>query len=176
MSLKLLITKQKITIDDHKRGCREEKNWDDKRFDVHLDKRTKTKIDGKFQHLTIKIPLNTERSISIVNAKNEDAYIPKKLRDEIFSAFSNKGTRELFIVDLVCILKDFKSQTENRTKAKEALSKIAKHFGLDWNEDKVHVYYEEAYNKYFTEIIDSKDDAYSMSIDSEKITIEDTLR
>jgi len=73
---------------------------------------------------------------------------------EILDAFENKDVREQFIADLVSILKDFKSQTENKEKAKEALSKISKHFGLHWDDDKVNMFYRDAYNRYFSEIID----------------------
>lgn len=176
MSLKPLIKKQKIIIDDHKRGSREEKNWDDKRIDVHLDKRTRTKIDGKYQEVIIRIPLNSERNISIENAKKESSDIPSKLKNEIFDAFSNKEIREDFISDLISILDDFKSQTENKEKARAALSKISKHFGLKWNENEISMYYRDAYNRYFAEIIDYQNDVYLMSIDSKRITIEDTLR
>ena len=176
MSLKPLIKKQKIIIDDHKRGSREEKNWDDNRVDVHLDKRTKTKIEGKIQEVIIRIPINSERNISIENAKNEFSDIPRSLKNEILDAFANKDTREQFIADLISILRDFKSQTANKEKAKSALSKISKHFGLKWDENEVNMYYRDVYNRYFAEIIDNQNDVYLMSIDSRKIIIEDTLR
>lgn len=176
MSLKPLIKKQKIMIDDHKRGGREEKNWDDNRIDIHLDKRTKTRIEGKLQEVIIKIPINSERHIRVENAKGQISDIPRSLKSEILDAFENKDIRERFIADLVSILKDFKSQTANKEKAKAALSIISTHFGLDWDKDKVNMFYRDAYKRYFAEITDEHNDVYLMSIDPKKITIEDTLK
>ena len=36
MSLQSLTNGQTITIDDHKRGCREHKDWNDPSADIHL--------------------------------------------------------------------------------------------------------------------------------------------
>ena len=44
MSLQALLNNQTIEIDDHKRGAREIKNWDDPNADIHIDKKTKYKI------------------------------------------------------------------------------------------------------------------------------------
>jgi hypothetical protein len=65
MSLRPLLEKQTIRIDDHKRGTREIKNWDDPGADVHIDKRTKYKVNGKVQSVTIRIPINNNRQISV---------------------------------------------------------------------------------------------------------------
>lgn len=176
MSLKPLIKKQKIIIDDHKRGSREEKNWDDSRADIHLDKRTKTKIEGQFQEVIIRIPINSEQEIKIESKKKEISDIPRILKKEIIGAFADKEIREQFVVDLISVLKDFKSQTANKEKAKEALSKVSRCFGLDWTENEVNIYYTDAYNKYFAEITDEQNNVFLMSIDAKKITIEDTLR
>ena len=47
MSLKSLIENQSIKIDDHKWGNREIKDWDNKQFEVHIDKTTFYPINGK---------------------------------------------------------------------------------------------------------------------------------
>lgn len=68
MSLKGLIDKQTIIIDDHKRGIGEIKNWDAPSSDVHIDKLTNFPIKGKRQKVRIRIPINSERPIKNVTA------------------------------------------------------------------------------------------------------------
>ena len=72
MSLRSLIKKQIVTIDDHKRGCQEIKNWDDPNFDVHIDKVTQYTINGEKTAVRIKIPINSDRSITIVNKRRNN--------------------------------------------------------------------------------------------------------
>ncbi len=67
MSLKPLIKNQSLIIDDHSQGNREINDWDNKNKDVHIHKNTRTKIEGKKSNLTIKIPINSGRKISISN-------------------------------------------------------------------------------------------------------------
>ena len=47
MRLRSLIKNQVLSIDDHKWGCQEEKKWDFKHCDIHVDKRTNFPINGK---------------------------------------------------------------------------------------------------------------------------------
>ena len=54
MALKELIENQTIKIDDHKRGNREIKNWDNARSDIHIDKTTNFPLNGKRQKVRIK--------------------------------------------------------------------------------------------------------------------------
>lgn len=173
MSLKPLLKKQKITIDDHKRGCREQKSWDDKTVDVHLDKTTKTRINGKHQEVRIKIPINSDKKISIERAKKEIDEIPSKLKKEIIDAFNDKKIREDFIEDLVSILKNYESHAKNEDKAKEALRRISKHFGLDWDENDVTTHYDSAQKRCLSIIKDEQNDYYSAYIDNEKMIFED---
>ena len=60
MALKELINEQTVIIDDHKRGSREAKNWDDQSRDIHIDKTTNFPLDGKIQKLKIRIPINSD--------------------------------------------------------------------------------------------------------------------
>ena len=69
MGLKSLIENQTIIIDDHKRGNREIKNWDDIQNDVHIDKKTNFRINGKKQNFRIRIPINSDRPIKIENTR-----------------------------------------------------------------------------------------------------------
>ena len=67
MRLRSLIKNQVLSIDDHKWGCQEEKKWDFKHCDIHVDKRTNFPINGKIREVQIKIPINSNRPIGIKN-------------------------------------------------------------------------------------------------------------
>jgi hypothetical protein len=173
MSLKPLIKRQEIMIDDHKRGSREVKNWDDESIDIHIDKRTKTKIAGRYHEVIIKVPVNSQRNIQITSNK-KGISIPNQLQKEIRNAFDDVSTREQFIFDMVKILKNFNSITSSKEKATDALKNVAKHFGLDWSDDKLNQVYREAMrNRYVKEITDVDGKIYRLSIDDERIEIED---
>lgn len=136
MSLKSLIENQKIIIDEHKRATGEIKKWDSD-DDIHIDKETQYKIEGKLQQVRIKIPINSHRKIS-VEAKSKINEIPRKLKKEIIKAFENKKKRESFIQDLVEILKNYESTISNLDKVKDAMTRIAKHFELtSWIEEEI---------------------------------------
>ncbi len=136
MSLKELINGQDIMIDDHKRGAKEIKNWDSD-DDIHIDKTTQYKVEGKLQAVQIKIPLNSNKKIS-VEAKTKINEVPRKLKKEIVKAFENKNQREYFIKDLLKILKNFESTIDNLDKVQEAMSRVAKHFDLNsWTEQEI---------------------------------------
>ena len=82
MKLSPLINNQDIFIDAHgheKEGI----SFSDERFDIHLHKKTKYRIDGKIQEVHIRIPLNSNRSVTIKNARNQHIDIPNKLLKEI---------------------------------------------------------------------------------------------
>ena len=73
MSLQALLNNQTIEIDDHKRGAREIKNWDDPSIDIHIEKTTKYKIKGVLQDIIIKISINNQRPIVTFCSKNKNA-------------------------------------------------------------------------------------------------------
>ena len=105
MGLKSLIENQTIIIDDHKRGNREIKNWDDIQNDVHIDKKTNFRINGKKQNFRIRIPINSDRPIKIENTrKNTLADLPGRFQKEIREAFEDKVVREhrRFVESVVC--------------------------------------------------------------------------
>ncbi len=119
--MKRLIDKQTISIDNHGRGTREALNWDDSAKDVHLDKKTNTRIGGRLQKVRIKIPINSSRSISVTNQNGEEIEIPRRLRNEIMDAFADELIRRRFVVDLVDSLKNFESNQIGRKPNKHLL-------------------------------------------------------
>ena len=98
MALDGLIKKQTIIIDDHKRGSQEVKNWDDPSCDIHIDKTTNFPLNGKIQKVRIRIPINSDRSITIENEKRQEVNkVPRKLYREINKALEDKQIRNNFI-------------------------------------------------------------------------------
>jgi len=175
LSLKPLIKNQRIRIDDHKRGNREIKDWDDPSIDIHIDKSTKIKIEGRFQYIDIKVPINTDREIEIKSNWGK-IDIPKSLEKEIHNAFSIQKTRDDFITDLVKVLKNFSSFYSDQERALMALKMISKHFDLNWSDAIQKNYYEDALRgRYIKEILDEDGRIYRLLLDGRKILIEDTM-
>jgi len=174
MSLKPLIKNQSIKIDDHKWGNREKKDWDNKNNDIHIHKNTKTKIDGKKSNLTIKIPINSDRPISIKNKTQRNRKkIPRKLNKEIQKAFKNKKVRKAFIKDLTDVLKNFSSILNNEVKVRDAMGKISKHFDLDWTTQNIREYMGDSLMSFTQFFIDSHNKQYFITINKKYIKISD---
>lgn len=172
MGLKALIKNQTIIIDDHKRGAGEVKDWDDPSADVHIDKSTNFPVDGKRQKLRIKIPINSNRELTIENARGGKLNtIPKQLRREIERAFENQKTRESFISEVVNILKDFPTILSNEDRVRQILNNLSKHFGLQWTEEKITDYSKGVLRVYTEIYTDTEGDEYSITVDKEKIKI-----
>tara|TARA_B100001964_G_scaffold13683_2_gene14228 strand:+ start:4577 stop:5152 length:576 start_codon:yes stop_codon:yes gene_type:complete len=174
MSLKPLIKNQSLIIDDHSQGNREINDWDNKNKDVHIHKNTRTKIEGKKSNLTIKIPINSGRKISISN-KNSNNFdkIPRKLKKEIQKAFENKKKREAFIKDLIDVLKNFSSILDNEEKVKEAMRKISKHFDLDRTRQNIREYLDDSLMSFTQFFTDSDKKQYFITINNKHIKISD---
>lgn len=170
MSLKPLINNQNIIIDDHKRGSKEIKDWDNPANDIHIDKETKYKIDGKKQKIKIRIPINSNRDISITNKSGFKIELPKKLKKEIIKAFENKKTRDVFVKELIPIIDNFSSNIENIEKAKLTLDKIAKHFDLEWKTQEIINKYQKILIEY-TQIYQDNKEQYYITINSSRIKI-----
>lgn len=124
MSLIALLNNQTITIDDHKRGAREIKNWDNPSSDIHLEKKTKYKIEGFYQEVIIKISLNADRPIISIDSKKKKLEVPKKLLKEIRQAFFDLRKVDAFISDLVQILKNYASIYNDEEKVIKAMKMI----------------------------------------------------
>lgn len=163
-----ILEKQSIRIDDHHWGTREEKNWDKSSRDIHFEKSTQTRIDGKKRTVKIKIPLNSDRPIRIDDGKQSYGEVPRILLKEINDAFEDPLLRFNFVSNIYDVLLNFKSNTEDREKAKVALKKIAAAFGLLWNDEMIR----SQINKYSVKLKNG-DEKYQISIDKSKIEAKD---
>ncbi|WP_040433003.1 hypothetical protein [Chlorobium ferrooxidans] len=172
MALKALIDKQKIIIDDHKRGSREVKNWDDKTADVHIDKSTNFPVNGERQDIRIRVPINSDRPIIIENAKKKKLKeIPSQLKREIQRAFEDKQGRESFIKDIIEHIKNFDTILSSEDRVRQVLSNISKHFGLDWNNEIIATYTDDILSLYTQNYTDDNGRQYFITVDKEKIQI-----
>lgn len=176
MALKNLIKQQTIIIDDHKRGNKEIKNWDDSANDVHIHKQTNYKIDGIIQKVDIKIPINSNREITIKSKSKGFPEIPRKLMKEIHKAFEDKDTRTSFINDLVKHIKNFETILSDEARVREVLSNISNHFGLKWTNDKITTYTNDALTSYTQKYLDNEGNKYTIKVDKKQIRIQDIAR
>jgi hypothetical protein len=170
MSLKNLINKQRIIIDDHRRGAGEIKNFDNPENDIHIDKETNFPVKGKKQKVRIKIPVNSDRPIS-VESKRKQIPIPARLESEIRSAFEDTAIRIEFIRDLIMILSNYESSFNSEEKIISILKRLAKHFDLGWDGKTIKEYTDEilkSYTEYFT---DDRGRRFFIELDRQKITI-----
>ncbi|MDO7525148.1 hypothetical protein ACT4VL_18430 [Acinetobacter baumannii] len=130
MSLINLIKDQVIKIDDHNWGNKEIKSFDGYNKDVHLDKRTNFPIDGKIQHVVIKISLNSDRPPQVkINNKNTGV-IPSKIEKEIKNALKDENLLKRFFLDIATVINNYESKLKDREKCIEVFDKVAKNFGL----------------------------------------------
>ncbi len=172
MALKSLIDNQTIIIDDHNRGNREIKNWDNNAADVHIDKTTNYPVNGKRQNIRIKVPINSDRPIKIENAKKKVLdEIPRQLRREIQDAFEDKQTRDRFIRDVVDSIRNFDTILENEQRVRVVLSRLSEHFDLRWTKEKIATYTNDALSFYTQNYTDNTGRKYFISVDRDRIKI-----
>jgi hypothetical protein len=174
MSLKPLLDKQIIRIDDHNRGNREIKNWDDSSKDVHIDKRTKYKIDGKTQEVTIRIPINSDREVSVEINGKRNSDLPNKLYKEIRKVLrDNPQVAGAFAKEIADEIKDYNSLLDNEQKAQAALNRLSKHFDLDWTKDKIATYINDELVAYTQIYRDNKNKAYYFTLNRDYLELSD---
>lgn len=140
--MKTLINEQEIRIDNHQRAVTNPNcNFDDDDNDIHLDKTTQTRIDGKICDVQIRIPLNSNRPVKITNnkkgLKNRDINsIPSRLQKEIYAAFKDEDRRSIFIDYILDALREYEhiDNNDNRKieKYEKVLKRIAKAFDVEW--------------------------------------------
>lgn len=123
--VKSILKNQTIRIDNHQRGG-VPMRWDDESQDIHLHKSQNS--DKKQQQYEIRIPLNSNRKITI---NNEAKPIPSKIKKEINKAFKSPSKKSKFINALKGALKDCKW---NEKDAPEVAKKIALVFGFSEEE------------------------------------------
>lgn len=172
MALKKLIENQIIIINDHKRGSREAKNWDDLTTDVHIDKTTNFPINGKRLDIRIRVPINSERPLKIDNKKKKTYKdIPLSLKHEIQSAFEDRQKRERFIKDIIEHIKNFDTILSSEQRVKQVLSNISKHFDLEWTKEKLATYSNDILALYSQSYTDATGRQFFIIVDNEKIKI-----
>lgn len=172
MALDSLIKRQTIIIDDHKRGGQEVKNWNDVRNDIHIDKTTNFSLNGKIQKVRIRIPLNSERPISIEKERKQVIdKIPGKLRHKINNVLENRETRNSFVKEVMEILEDFETALSNEQRANQVLTNISKHFGLNWPVETITNYAKDVLLAYTLVYKDDDGREFFSKLDSEKIEI-----
>jgi len=174
MSLKPLLQKQTLRIDDHKRGTREIKNWDDDSADIHIDKRTKYKVDGKIRDVTIRIPINSNRPIRIDIDRDKNVEIPNKLYREIRATLDkNPDVARQLARDVMEEINDYQSKLTNEEKASAALNRISNHFGLEWTKDKIATFINDKLHVYTQIYRDNTNNLYFMTMNPVYIEISD---
>jgi len=176
MSIKALIKNQTIMIDDHHRGAGEEKNWDDEGKDIHIDKKPQYKINGKIQEVRIRLPINSDRELSIEAKTNGVRKVPEKLKKEIKKAFKDTKIRNRFIRDLRDILENFSSTLDNHEKIEDTMSRFSNHFKLNWTGESITTYIDDVIKKIGSiERIytDNENNPYYFLINRQKIQIAD---
>jgi hypothetical protein len=171
MSLKSLIENQIIMIDDHYRGANEWKNWDDQTKDIHIDKITYIKIEGKIQKIQIKVPINSSRPIKIINKRGKLNEIPHQISKEIKLAFEDKKRREAFLIDIIKVLKNFPTILENEKRVRKVLENLSKHFDLEWSGQIISIYTNEVLEYYAQLYFDKLGKEYFISVDKKRIEI-----
>ena len=170
MSLKELIKNQVIIIDDHKRGAREIKDYDNSKNDIHIDKETNFPINGKRQKLKIRIPINSDRPITI-ESKRKELAIPSKLQKEIRKSLEDKQIRNAFVGDILKVLANYDSVLNSEEKAVKVLRILSQHFDLKWDDETILNYKDEilmAYTQFYT---DSDKRRFFIKLDKKSITI-----
>lgn len=172
MALKGLINKQSIIIDDHKRGIREIKKWDNPEVDVHIDKITNFPLEGVRQSVRIKVPINSNRPIKIENRKRQELNeIPSRLKKEIQRALEDKEKRERFIADIIEVLLDFETVLSDEERVRQVISNLSKHFELRWTKNQIATYANDSLRTYTQFLIDDLGNEFYISIDKQKIKI-----
>ncbi len=172
MNLGSLIDKQTIKIDDHKWGAGEIKEWDLNSIDIHIEKKTHAKLKGRNDEVLIKIPINSDKKLTIKNKRNQLVdRVPRYLEKEIREAFEDKKNRQNFIYDLISVLTDFQSNLDNLEKAKAALTRIGKHFGLNYEPIRIKKDIAEVIKSYTEQYVDKNGKKYFVSIDRKRIKL-----
>jgi|GEM_PF-1138790 len=134
-----LLENQTIRVDAHRWGNREHITWDNTANDIHIDKTTYWRIRGKRVKVRIRIPINSNRPfvVEILNdIRNPDRATQEakqQLEREIARALADPLTRQSFIDDLIDILENYQSILSSSDRARDAVRRLGRHFGLNDN-------------------------------------------
>lgn len=141
MSLKTILERQTIKVDNHQWGTALPNDWKDKNQDIHIDKTTKNyKLYGKHVTVRIKIPINSDNPVTCTINGTKNNSIPPGLLKEIQDTLANKESRQPFIDDLVKTIKNYDLVMHTKENASDALNRLSKHFDLEWTNDEITTY------------------------------------
>lgn len=169
MSLAPLIENQTLRIDNHNRADGRPLVWD-RSSDVHIDKETNGIVDGKRQKVRMRIPINSDKPISVENARGDNIPIPRRIEREIKRTLENEEKRGAFIKSVVEVLGNYEASLSDEEKAKEALTNISKHFGLEWPEKTITTFINDALAVYGM-LFYNNGNEYFAEMDMDKIVI-----
>ena len=173
MNLKPLLKGQKIRVDVH--GHSEVKKWEDKQYEIHLHKETKSEIEGKLHKFDVIVPLNRDDNVRC-RKENHKVDLPRKLEKEIQSAFSDRDLRVQFVQDLNQELQKYPSNNGDEHKMRDSLKRIGNAFGINsLDETCITDFYsvgdkEKTYNLIVSE---GKDECYKISGNQSEVTLQD---
>ena len=135
MVISALLKGEFITVDNHHENLPFE--WDSKQ-DIHLDKKSKTKYNGKPVAVSVKVSLNTDRGINIVPDKHlsdkNQRRVREKMEQELREAFEDPKNRErvkLFVRDTLHFIVDISGRKDPKEEyVRDAFNRIMRFFGL----------------------------------------------
>jgi len=137
--LKSLIENQEVRIDAHQWGGRERVHWDQTSNDIHIDKSTLYQVHGKKVTVRIRIPINTDRPISVEivdNIRKKDKVLSTaetRLLREILQALSDPITRKAFIEEVLNYIQSYPTSLSSLDRARAITARMGRHFGLSEN-------------------------------------------
>ncbi len=173
MNLTKLLNKQTVMIDPH--GHYENDIWDDPRYEIHLHKSTKYKIDGKKCDIDIIVPLNRNDKVRCKKDKKQSIDIPNSIRKEIQKAFEDNDKRSNFVKELSTAINRYKSSKTEEYRIYDSLKKIGTVFGIDFSSDYsiIHTYTSGHVYKTFNVVSHNREEWYRISSNRYGIVLQD---
>ena len=168
MKIKGILKDQEVSLDPH--GHYEMTSFDDSRYDFHLHKKTKRPIEGKERYVVIRIPLNSDRKVSITSDNEQIDAIPRKLKNEINDILDDKNTREKFLQNIRLALKDYPSDFQDEKNVRLCIKRICIAFGFDLGKCNLDFLFKEA------NIVDEDKELYKVTLSKDKVKIEDMMK
>jgi len=134
-----LLKDQKIRIDAHQRGAGERIGWDESANDIHVDKTQNRKVHGQDISVHIRIPINSDRNITVEipkRTRDKDAAVvtaENQLVREIHEVLSDRKARQAFIDDILEILDNYPTAMSSAERGRTVVKRLSRHFGLPAN-------------------------------------------
>lgn len=149
---------QKLMIDAHGHE-KDIHEFGDKRFDIHLHKKTPYRYKGRQLEVNIRLSLNSDRPAKITDKYNNEILLPRELEREIIEVFEDIELRNRFIKEMMEVLANYYHYVVEEDSAREILRRVSSYFGLDWSDYIVQFYVNNSrrdpiFNSYKAIIID----------------------